>query len=237
MQALTLDLFTHAERDLESAQYRILAALRNVEQAFHHNRLYPGLADVLEMGMMLDTIRHNAEVVRDHRGRRLTGVDIESKTLTFEQAATPSHDAERTVDLVQWALPRLKALADEGMAMFDFVSHNVHINAVGIVPMYRDEGYLLVPDEHAGLVHVFRYELSIYTSQEDRYRTMKTVELPARPLTAIVEAPERVKLELVATYTDLPNPATYRVEADVPFPFDATVLPVAKRKLMRYLIS
>jgi hypothetical protein len=237
MQALTLDLFTHAERDMESAQYRILAALKHVEKAFHNNRLYPGLADVLEIGMMLDTIRQNAEQVRDHRGRRLSGVDIESKTLVFEQSPTAAHDAERTIDLVQWALPRLKTLADEGMAMFDFVSHSIHIDAIGILPMYRDEGYLLVPEEAAGLVHVFRYELSIYTSQVDHYRTMKTVELPSRPLAVIAEAPENVKLELLATYADLPNPATYRVETDVPFPFDATVLPVAKRKLMRYLIS
>jgi hypothetical protein len=38
-------------------------------------------------------------------------------------------------------------------------------------------------------------------------------------------------------YHDLPNPATYRCEVDIDFPYQDTVLPVAKRKLMAHLVA
>ena len=35
----------------------------------------------------------------------------------------------------------------------------------------------------------------------------------------------------------MPNPATFLMDTELDFPFDTTILPVAKRKLMRHLIS
>ncbi|MBK7032936.1 MAG: hypothetical protein IPH49_06685 [Ignavibacteria bacterium] len=51
------------------------------------------------------------------------------------------------------------------------------------------------------------------------------------------ERPEDLKLALVEQHQDMPNPATFLMDSDLDFPFDETILPVAKRKLMRRLIS
>jgi exonuclease V gamma subunit len=48
-------------------------------------------------------------------------------------------------------------------------------------------------------------------------------------------SPQAIKLDLVEERRDLPNPATYFFETQLDFPFEETMLPVAKRKLMRYL--
>ena len=44
-------------------------------------------------------------------------------------------------------------------------------------------------------------------------------------------------LELIEANRDLPNPATYLFETDLDFPFNETILPVAKRKFLRGLYS
>ena len=46
---------------------------------------------------------------------------------------------------------------------------------------------------------------------------------------------EQIKSELLYRKPDLPNPAVYAIETSLKFPLDETLLPVAKRSLVRYI--
>ena len=70
-----------------------------------------------------------------------------------------------------------------------------------------------------------------------QYRALKTVVLESLEEGTNRLPSESVKLLLMKKYQDLPNPATYRCEVDMDFPYSETVLPVGKRKLMAYLVS
>ena len=237
MQVLNLEMFTTGVKDIEGAQYKILAAAGQVAQQFHRSRLYPGFAELIDLASALETINTNREQYKTQLPKKLTGVDFEKKTLNFDAVPADADDIEKMFELIDWALPHVKKLTDEGVAMFDFISQEMSIDVVGIMPMYRDEGYALVPDRFNGIVHVLRYQLSIFSDDDDNYRALKTEEIETRELLAVYDAPENIKLELIEGYKDLPNPATYMVDTDLDFPFEETILPVAKRALMRELIS
>lgn len=237
MTALDLEMFTSSAQDVEGTQYKILAATKQAAKEFHHNMLYPRLGDLIELVSVLETIQANRDQYRTVLPRRLTGVDFEKKTLQFDAIPADEQAVERMFELITWALPTLKELTEEGVAMFDFVTQSLSIDVVGIMPIYKDEGYAFIPDPKAQLFHVFRYEMSLYSDDNDKYRAMKTFEVQTRDINIVHEAPETVKLDLIKEHQDLPNPATYIVQTDLDFPFDETILPVAKRKLMRVLIS
>ena len=63
---------------------------------------------------------------------------------------------------------------------------------------------------------------------------MKTnyVELMQR---TIVYTYENLKTELIRNRTDIPNPAVYSIETDLTFPIEETLLPIAKRSLVKYI--
>lgn len=237
MNTLYLSMFTQGTSDIETCQYNILAGMRDVANDFHHNKLYPNLGELVELTSVLETILANSEQYRSMLPRKLTGVDFEKKTLTFDAVPGDAQAVEKMFELVSWALPSLKTLTEEGVAMFDFVSQNMNIAVVGIIPLYRDEGYAMIPDLKSDLYRIIRYELTLFTSESENYRALKTFEIDARAVGLVHEAPETVKLDLVAKHRDLPNPATWLIETDLDFPFDETVFPVAKRKLMKHLIS
>jgi hypothetical protein len=46
---------------------------------------------------------------------------------------------------------------------------------------------------------------------------------------------ENIKRELIRNRSELPNPAVYAVETDLGFPVDETLLPIAKRSLVKYI--
>jgi hypothetical protein len=46
---------------------------------------------------------------------------------------------------------------------------------------------------------------------------------------------EHIKLDLIKLRTDIQNPAVYSIETALKFPIEETLLPVAKRSLVRYI--
>ena len=46
---------------------------------------------------------------------------------------------------------------------------------------------------------------------------------------------EHIKSELIRNRSELPNPAVYSIETGLSFPVDETLLPIAKRSLVKYI--
>jgi hypothetical protein len=48
---------------------------------------------------------------------------------------------------------------------------------------------------------------------------------------------EQIKGDLIKKKTDLPNPAVYVMETSLSFPMEETLLPIAKRCLVKYIAA
>jgi hypothetical protein len=223
MPALDLAFFTGG-RDSEWSRYRILGGFQEIRRAFCDNRVYPYLADLIHLRTALRTLADESDALRS-RGP-LTGIDLEEGALRYEDSQGAALPFE---DLVVWAMPLIEAAIEEGRAIYDFVDERTAVEAVGIVPAYQDEGYLLVPDGEA--LRVLRYAVSLFTRHDERFRSLRTASVDEAPGDT---PPHELKRFLTARHPDLPNPATYRVATDLDFPVDETMLPVAKRKLLQY---
>jgi len=232
MNKLTLDTFIAAVQDFEANQYRVLHSLRTYYNEFSRNRLYPALSELIDLASALEGLLREKTNLQNRLLRQLKKVDIKNKHLVYEPLKTESADIERVIDLIAWALPYIKRTIEEGTSIYDFVDENISIEEVGILPMYLEEGYCFIPENRASLLHVLRYEVSLFTSENERFRTLKARVLQSIPQSLVRQSPESIKLTLIKQYQDLPNPATYACETDLDFPFTETILPVAKRKLM-----
>lgn len=240
MPALSLDAFSRAAYDFEQAQYRVLDGLKRARDAFSENRIYPHLGELAKLHRTLRRVLKRSEEVREGLPREIKEIDLENKEIVYDWPELSEGQLADVKALIEWALPRLQATLEEGKTIFEFVDESLHLEEVGLVPSYRQEGYLLVPEGEAGALHVMQYELSIYDGSlgEDgeRYRRLKTTHLKSIDYDAgLLPEPRQVKLDLLEERRELPNPATYFFASDVDFPFEPTVFPIAKRKLMRYL--
>jgi hypothetical protein len=52
---------------------------------------------------------------------------------------------------------------------------------------------------------------------------------------SMVNTYESLKSELIRNRSDLPNPAVYSIETDLSFPVEETLLPIAKRSLVKFI--
>lgn len=235
MSRLSLELFVSAERDFEVRQYQILNALANVRTDFSHNRIYPTLGELIELYMTLTRISRSAGDIRQELPRRIQGLDLKAQRIIFESLDMSPRDIEAVEELINWSLPHIQKTIEEGQTIFNFVDENIGVEEVGILPTYTEEGYLMIPEPRRRLLHVLRYEVSIFTGADEQYRNLKTVSIQSVPLGLIEQSPMSIKRQLIEQHRDLPNPATYLFRTDLDFPFAETILPVAKRKFLRRL--
>ena len=235
MPALTLDFFLHGIRDVEHTQYELLSYLQGIRKAFARNVIYPYLAQLVELHQSLHSFVGKWTELRDALPGKLTKVDLEAQSLVYDKTDLDANHMRELLELIRWAQPLVQSTIEEGRTIFEFVEENLTIEAVGVVPSYVSEGYMLVPDRFDARVHVLRYQLSIFAGPQEQYRSLKTVLLKSIPGGDVVPPPNAFKLDLIAEHAELPNPATYLLDTELEFPFRETVLPVAKRKLMSHL--
>ena len=232
-----LDTFLAGAQDPEKRQYHVLQGLKEARTEFSHSRLYPTLQELVNLHTALGEILQRKSDIQSHLPQDLKAIDLKNRTLVYESVTNPGSDFERTASLITWALPLIRTTIEEGMEIFNFVEGHITIEQVGILPMYIEEGYWFVPDRRISVMHLLRYEVSLFTSTQERFRTLKTQHLEAIQESWIRHSPESLKLTLIEKYEDLPNPATFACETDIDFPFTETMMPIAKRKLMARVFS
>lgn len=232
MAKLTLNDFLSAGSDVESARYRILAALKAYSNVFDQSCLYPSLAELIELKTCLEAVVEGKEIFQGEAPQSVKEVDLVNKKIVLESMDLSCAPLDHVIELMQWALPLIEETITVGTKIYDFVEENVTIRDVGIMPLYHDEGYWFVPDNKESLLYLIHFTLSLYESGNERYRSLKTVVLKTLEHTAVSKPAESMKMELLAEHRELPNPATFVCETDLDFSFAATILPVAKRKLL-----
>ena len=239
MERISIESFFTSETDLEINQYRILGGIREVCGNFDKKKIYPSLAGLIELKQSLDKIKDERNNLNEKFPKQIKGFDIDAKKIIYESTGNFNHtnNIEEIFNLIDWALPYIVDAIDEGIVLFDFVDDNIKLEQVGILPMYKDEGYFMVTDNAAFELQVHRYESTLFSSGKEKYRSLKTEFVKSERQVIIKRSPESIKHELIKERKDLPNPATFLFDSDLDFPFMETIFPVVKRKLMSHIAA
>lgn len=234
---LTFNLFVRVHEDFEKRQYLILHALQQIRRQFRANQLYPELAELIDLYNQLIGLKHHLDKKRESFPKRIKEIDIENKKIEYEEVYGENINVSQVKSLIEWAEPHMADVINEGVEIYDYIEKRTEVESVGILPEYKDEGFMLIPDQIEKELKVYKYQVSIFNSSKDRYRAMRTTFLkeldalqPAIPL-------NKIKLDLVEEYSEYPNPATFSFNIEEEFPFKRTVFPIVKRKMIKHLYS
>jgi hypothetical protein len=238
MTRLTIDTFISSANDSELSGYKLLAALKIYTEELHKNRLYPAFGDLIDLNTELENLilqRQSYQL----RSNKIRGMDLENGKFVYEKAREniTEYSMEQVFEFIDWSLPKIKEAVEEGRAIYDFVEKGLSIKEIGLIPIYKDEGYFCIENLERQATYVYRFILSKITSLDVNFQTLKTNLVEFYEDTPSPVCYENIKLELIRKYPSLPNPMMYNVETEIEFPFVETILPIAKRKLMQHLAS
>lgn len=236
MDTLDLRTFIKAADDEELSKYEVLSILSKYTRALHKNKLYPALAELISIKNELELLVEQMSLFDPEFVLNLNFADFVDD---LSISAPVEYDVDSLIkvsEFINWALPEISSAIDEGKAIFDFVDSEMTLNEVGIMPICKDEGYFFLKDHNHDLMKVYRFEMSLFSTQDNPLRTLKSKLVDLISLKEPeAQSPYEIKRNLVRKHADLPNPSCYYFETDLDFPFVETLLPVAKRKLVREL--
>jgi hypothetical protein len=234
MEQLSKDWLTQGLIDFEYKKYILLAYLKTAKTSFTKQELYPFLGDLVFHYRNLLAIKENKTILRDSFPKEITIEEMNKLELTYKQIIEDDEIMTELESIIEFAIPKIKDSLQEGSIIYEYVESQCEISPVGVTPLYAKEGYLFVAQPPEKQTNVYRYQISIFEDSQEQLRSLNTEFLECvekKPL----QTYERIKLDLLSRYKDLPNPATYLIISKTRFPFIETLMPVAKRLFVKHI--
>ncbi|MEP1033183.1 hypothetical protein [Ekhidna sp.] len=232
MDSLKHDWLTEGLIDYEYKKYILLAYLKNIGSRFNQSELYPFMSDLIFHYRNLIKVKESKKLMYDNFPETLTKADFNKLRLTYDKIVNDDEVMQQIEEIIAFAIPKMKGMLEEGKELFEFVEEHIELEPVGVSPIYSDEGYLFINQDASMDVSIFRYQMTFFEHAEEKYRSM-TTEFLMNEIRGISTTFENIKVGLTKRFTELPNPATYLASSRLKFPLNETVLPVAKRMLVR----
>ncbi len=234
MKSLGINWFIEGRIDFEHKKYVLLDYLQEINRHFDKSRLYPNLTDLIFHYNNLMSFKENKSSLQQAFPQRLTQVEIVALKLTYQKIVQDDDSLKEIEQIIAYAMNQMDPAIKTGKEIYDFVEQHLNIETVGVIPLIPYHGYFSLRNGHEKGHWVYEYQITLFEGKDDKYRGINTrfVDVYERN---IINTPEAIKSDLIYRYKHLPNPAVYHLESDITFPLEQTLLPVAKKSLVKYI--
>ncbi|RPD46715.1 hypothetical protein [Paracnuella aquatica] len=236
MKQLSETWFAEGFIDFEQKKYTLLAYLQQVSTCFNENKLYPQLSDLIFHYNNLNAFRENKRFLQEQFPKKVTGLQLEKLQLLYEQMIEDNEIMQELESIINFSANKMKTTISSGAEIYDFVEDKITITPVGLVPLDVQEGYFFLSAGKTRDTRVYHYRLSIFEKHNERFRSIKTAFIQ-NEMRSLASTYENMKQQLIRYQSQLPNPAVYSIETEYSFPIEETLLPVAKRSLVKYIAT
>jgi len=235
MKELSINWFIEGSIDFEYKKYILLDYLQEINRHFDKSKLYPNFADLIFHFNNLQYFKNNKTVLQQAFPQRLSKADIEAVKLTYQKIVDDDSTMKEIEMIISYAMQKMDPAIKTGKEIYDFVESRVNIDPIGIVPLLHYHGYFSLRNGLEKKTNwIYEYQITLFENKDDKYRGINISFIDTYE-ESLTNTPEALKLDLIRRNKFLPNPAVYYVQSDICFPLEQTLLPVAKRCLVKYI--
>ena len=234
MKSLGINWFIEGSIDFEYKKYILLDYLQEINRYFDKSKLYPNLTDLIFHYNNLQYFKKSKSMLQQAFPQRLTKADIAAVKLTYQKIVDDDSTMREIEQIIAYALQKMDPAIQTGKEIYDFVESQLNIDPVGIVPLQPFNGYFSLRNGRERTNFIYEYSITIFENKDDKYRGININFIDTYE-ESILNTPEALKLNLIRRNQYMPNPAVYYVQSDITFPLEQTLLPVAKRSLVKYI--
>ena len=234
MATLDKNWLTEGWMDFEYKKYVLLAYLQETAQHFDEKKLYPRLSELTEHLRGLQLLKEQKVAVAKDFPKEISRIDFEKFKIEYKEAFQDDELIKEMDAIIEFAMPEIEKKLGLGKELYEEVEDKLEVFPVGILPLRSEEGYFFLSDYLKKLVNVYYYQITIFENIQERFRGINTRFLFNYNI-SVTASYEQIKYKLIEQHKQLPNPATYAIEFKESFPLPETMLPIAKRSLVRFI--
>ncbi len=236
MKSLSPNWITEGLPDVEYKTYLLLAYLKEVKKEFFEQKIYPSYSDLYGHYRNLLEVKTGREQMKMAFPKTLTRADFENLRLEYQSLAEDDAFLQVMDEIIEYSIPEFQKHLETGLELYRLVEGNLHISEVGLQALEVSEGYffLLAPPKKEAAV--YQYGLTRVHLPDGQYRAIHVSHLDNVRL-SISNTFENLKTDLIRRSSNKNVMATYLIESEVSVPWEESMLPVAKRCLVEYLVK
>ena len=134
--------------------------------------------------------------------------------------------------ILDYSLPLFQQTLTQGQSQYADIEAQLTFAPVGIVPLHLKEGYLFLYRTRRSETDIYHYQVRLFEQPDQRGVQTTYLETVRKNVSTTFE---HLKLTLIRKRRELPNPATYLVESPADYPVQETLLPIAKKLIVKYV--
>jgi hypothetical protein len=234
MVTLGENWLTEKHIDFEYKKYVLLAFLQQVDKDFELQKLYPSLREIIKHYRQIIAIKEKKGELYNSFPAKATDVDTEKMQLVYEKIFQDDKLIRELESIINFSIPHFENHLAEGKKIYDAVESQLNIFPVGVIPLRCKEGYLFIRNGKNADTKIYEYDITLFEQSDAKYRGIHTGYIKTWE-TDLSITYQYIKLELLKEKQDIPNPATYAIESEWVVPLEETLLPIAKRCLLKYV--
>ncbi|MES2514251.1 MAG: hypothetical protein V4580_08900 [Bacteroidota bacterium] len=235
MATLSENWLTEDLMDFEYKKYRILGYLQHVEAHFKEQKLYPDFADLIAHYKKMILLKNNALSLENNFKKTLTGINPVNLKLQYN-SVIDDDSLNELKQIIAFCEPLFEKGLNKGKNIFDFAEKHILIDHIGILPLYKTEGYFLLHPYQSKQVTVYTYNFSKINLLQQEVYGLNCTYFSCYTL-SLANTVDHLKAEIIDANPGFPNPAVYLFKAKAELPKDETFLPIAKRLLYKNLAA
>ena len=234
LNILSKNWFSDGWIDYEYKKYELLSYLQKIDKLFNQTKLYPYFSDLINHYQNISKYIDLQKDFKKKFNKNIQSIDLKNLELNFKSKFKEHKVIEEMINIINFAKKEIKNSIDQGEELYDFIFSKMRIESVGLVPFYNKEGYLIITKNGDKNASIFRYKCSLIHYEKDNYYGLKTQKIN-NELYSYNSTPNSIKINLINQFKDLPNPATYSLHCDLNFSFKHSIIPIAKRWLIKHI--
>jgi len=235
MERLSENWITERLIDFEYKKYVLLGYLQKVESHFKEQKLYPDFAELIAHYKNLIALKNNTTALESSFKKTLKGIDYEKLALMYESTIN-DETLNELKQIIAFSEPLFVDELQKGKNIFDFAEKHILTNHIGILPIYKKEGYFILYPHQSRQVFVYTYNFARITLLQQEVYGLNCNYFSSYML-SLSKTVDKLKLDIIDENPHLPNPAVYLFKANATLPNEETFLPIAKRLLYKNLIN
>lgn len=220
--------------DFELQKYRLLSYLKEVQHHFNEKKLYPYLSDVIFHYNNLIAFRNNKRFLQEQFPKKLNGIDVEKLEMLYEKILADDALMQELESITEFSVHQMKNTIETGAEIYEHVETHTCIEPIGILPLYKNEGYILLTQWNTSSINAYAYTITLFENKNARYKGVR-VDYINTWKRSIINTYPQVKKEIIKVFRTLPNPAVFSIETKLQLPVEETLLPIGKRMLMKQI--
>ncbi len=92
-------------------------------------------------------------------------LDMRKLEIVYERMLTDDELMQELEHITQYALDEMKGTISEGAEIYEFVEKKMQVEPVGIMPLYKNEGYIFLRYGAYSEVRIYNYSITLFEHQ------------------------------------------------------------------------